>query len=255
MISALAMCRAACAANSIINTAPIAKFGAMNTLALAVFRSSRSWGLKPVVPITTWTPASTASRALATALVGIVKSTSTSAPSRTSASDVFSAGSARPVSSMSGADSTARHTVWPIRPAAPATATRMALGTLGGLHQRRPDRGERLVEARLVGADARGGQAVRRPQLIDKPGQVIERHGVDPLDGLIQRQQRHAGEDLRPEPVHARTGRLEREHDPTLEILLGPLELVRRGRLLAYALELGSNHGKTLGDVVGPRPD
>jgi hypothetical protein len=30
---------------------------------------------------------------------------------------------------MSGADSTARHTVWPIRPAAPATATRMVVAT------------------------------------------------------------------------------------------------------------------------------
>src|ERR1700733_2603652 len=242
MISALAMCRAAWTANCIISTAPIAKLGAINTLALPAFRSSRSCGSKPVVPITTWTPASTASRALATALVGIVKSTSTSASLRTSASGVFSAGSARPVSSMSGAASTARQTVWPIRPAAPATATRMGAGTLGALHERRSDRRERLVEARLIRPDARGGQVVGRPQLIHELGEVLERHRVNPLDGLVERQQWHAGEDLGPEPVHAGAGRLEREHDATLEVLLGTLELVRRGGLLANAIELGSDH-------------
>ena len=50
------------------------------------------------------------------AVAGVVKSTTTSAPSRTSASDVSSAGSARPASSMSSAPSTASQTVAPIRP-------------------------------------------------------------------------------------------------------------------------------------------
>ena len=123
MISALAMCRAAWTANCIISTAPIAKFGAMNMFAPVT--PSSSAGSNPVVPITTCTPAAMASRALATALAGTVKSTSTSASFRTSASGVSSAGSARPVNSMSSAPSTARHTVCPIRPAAPATATRI----------------------------------------------------------------------------------------------------------------------------------
>ena len=78
MISALRMCRAAAVANCIISTAPIAKFGAMKMFALASDRSDSSPGSKPVVPITTCTPAATASRALATAVVGTVKSTSTS---------------------------------------------------------------------------------------------------------------------------------------------------------------------------------
>ena len=50
MISALAMCRAAWTANCIISTAPIAKFGAMNTLALAPFRSLELGGSKPGGP-------------------------------------------------------------------------------------------------------------------------------------------------------------------------------------------------------------
>ena len=62
MISALAMCRAAWAANCIISTAPMAKFGAMKTLAPVSPRSSSM--SKPVVPITTWTPAASAARAL-----------------------------------------------------------------------------------------------------------------------------------------------------------------------------------------------
>ena len=83
----------------------------------------RSSSAQPDVPITTCTPACAAARALPTTWSGSVKSTSTSAPSSTSATAVPSAGSARPVSSMSPAPSTAPHTVEPMRPAAPATAT------------------------------------------------------------------------------------------------------------------------------------
>ena len=77
MISALARCRAACAANCIMSTAPMAKLGATNTLAPVRPRSSST--SKPVVPITAWTPAATACLALSRAVSGTVKSTSTSA--------------------------------------------------------------------------------------------------------------------------------------------------------------------------------
>ena len=74
------MCRAASAAKRIIRTAPIAKFGAISTFARAgasgvrpAGRSSSSSGssAKPVVPMTTCTPAFTQASALASALAGV----------------------------------------------------------------------------------------------------------------------------------------------------------------------------------------
>ena len=71
---------AASAAKRIISTAPMAKFGAMKTLPAARAAAARSGsGSKPVVPMTTWTPAARHSSALACAVAGCVKSTTTSA--------------------------------------------------------------------------------------------------------------------------------------------------------------------------------
>src|SRR6185312_4253161 len=188
MISARAMWRDAATANCVISTAPMAKLGATNTLALASRRSFSSDTSKPVVPITTWTPAATAMRALASAVVGMVKSTSTSgAADNASSSDVPREGSARATSSMSSAPSTASHTVDPIRPAAPATATLISdpatappsahrdLGELGG------DRAQRLVKALGLGSDPGRRQSLGVPQLIGEGGKVGQRHGVDAL--------------------------------------------------------------------------
>jgi hypothetical protein len=126
MISAAAMCLDASAAKRIISTAPIAKFGATKALASDPSAASRSASRsKPVVPITTCRPAASTVRALSSAVSGRVKSTTTSQPPRTSGSGVPSAGSALPASSSPSAASTAAHTAWPIRPAAPATATRV----------------------------------------------------------------------------------------------------------------------------------
>src|SRR3954468_14948904 len=71
MISAPSMCRDASAAKRIISTAPIAKLGATKTLAEAPLANERSCPRsKPVVPMTTCTPASSASRALPSAWSG-----------------------------------------------------------------------------------------------------------------------------------------------------------------------------------------
>ena len=88
MISARCMWRDASAAKRIISTAPIAKFGATNALALArLGAAARSASTsKPVVPITTWRPAASTARALSSAASGRVKSTTTSQPSSTAAS-------------------------------------------------------------------------------------------------------------------------------------------------------------------------
>src|SRR3954447_1889331 len=101
MISALAMCREASAANCIISTAPMAKFGATNTL--APVRPSISSRSQPVVPTTTCTPSARHWRTLCGAASGVVKSTTTSASPSTSAGPGPSEGSARPTRSRSSA--------------------------------------------------------------------------------------------------------------------------------------------------------
>ena len=127
--------------------------------------SSRS---KPVVPITTCTPAATASRALATAVVGIVKSTSTPGPRRAPRPpSTPSAGSARATSSMSGGASTARQTVSPIRPAAPATATlidaRRGLRPAPAPTRPAAPRRSGRASGPIPAADSRSGPTARRP--------------------------------------------------------------------------------------------
>ena len=61
-----------------------------------------------------------------------------------------------------GAPRRRAQTVCPIRPAAPATATRIA-GAHSDCHERRPDGGQRLLEALLVRADARRPTGARAP--------------------------------------------------------------------------------------------
>ena len=166
--------------------------------------------------MTTCTPAASASRALPSAWSGCVKSTSTSASPSTSATAVSRAGSARPVSSMSSAPSTAAQTVCPMRPAAPATATRITRDLARGGHLRRG-----LAERGLVGPDAGRGQALGRPQLVGQGPQVVERHGVDALHDLVGLEDREVVEQRRAEAVHPRAGRLHAEHDARLDVLAG----------------------------------
>ena len=63
------------------------------------------------------------------------------------------------------------------------------------------------------------------------------------------------GEHRRAQAVHARAGRLEREHDPPLDVLLARVELLRADRLLADPLELAAEHLADLGQVLRPRAD
>src|SRR3984885_9732935 len=225
----------------------MAKLGATNTLALAPRRSSSSAIAKPVVPMTTWMPAATASRVLASAVEGIVKSTRTSgAADSASPNDVPRAGSTRATSSMSSAPSTASHTVAPIRPAAPATATLMtaicpdsADRDLGEL-RRHPAQG--LVEALGVGSDPGRRQPLGIPQFLSEGHQVSQRDRVDAPHHLIQRHQRRLGQDLGPEPVHPRSRGLQGEYHAALEVLLGAVKLLGGGRLGAEARELGADH-------------
>src|SRR4051812_19203594 len=277
MISARRMYCDACAAKRIISTAPIAKFGATKTLPPPPSPAS-SAGSQPVVPTTACTPARTQARAFAEAVPGTVKSTTTSQSRRISASSTPSAGSARPVSAMSSAPSTASQTVCPMRPAAPATPTRMgpdagavliASAPDGGRRrpwsskdalsrdrladERRRDGLDRAAERGGVGADAGGAELLRREQVAGEHGDVVERDGVDALDHLVYAHQRHVGEDGRAEAVHPRRRRLERQHDPALDVLLRAGELVGARRVLAHALELVGDDRHRPHDVVRPR--
>src|SRR3954449_13162030 len=277
MISARRMYCDACAAKRIISTAPIAKFGATKTLPPPLSPAS-SAGSQPVVPTTACTPPRTHARAFAEAVSGTVKSTTTSQSPRISVSSTPSAGSARPASAMSSAPSTASHTVWPMRPAAPATPTRIgpAPGAVliasapdGGRRrpwssnnalsrdrladERRRDGLDRATERGGVGADAGGAELLRREQVAGEHGDVVERDGVDALDHLVYAHQRHVGEDGRAEAVHPRRRRLERQHDPALDVLLRAGELVGARRVLAHALELVGDDRHRPHDVVRPR--
>ena len=165
MISLSGMCSAAWRANCIISTAPIAKFGATNRLALPTPRSSSNEA--PVVPITQCTPASRQARAFSSAASGWLKSTTTSASPSTSASETPSCGigAARPATCRS-APSTAEHTVCPMRPAAPETATLITprvrrspspapSGRCPRPHRRPPPRATRAATAREPGPSRR----------------------------------------------------------------------------------------------------
>ena len=131
MISTCGRKRAASAANRIISTAPMAKFGAINPPRAC--RSACAWraaicsAVKPVVPITGCTPVSMMVRALSLAQEGCVKSTTTCArvaamvPARSSPRSVCA------TSSVSGSAVTAATTWRPMRPLAPFTNTRIGI--------------------------------------------------------------------------------------------------------------------------------
>jgi hypothetical protein len=147
MISADSNHGAAIAARCIIRTAPMAKFGATTAFARSPskspVRSCRSPSVRPVVPMTAWTPLRAHQREFDRTPSMFVKSTATCGSAFFTAGPTISrvspvppmpksssgrsrcGGSTTATSSMSGASSTARQTVVPMRPAAPMTTTRI----------------------------------------------------------------------------------------------------------------------------------
>ena len=129
MISTDSKNRAARSANSIISTAPIAKFGAITTPSSGLCDSQCAdpvdrASVKPVVPTTTLMPCSMHQCRWSITTSGVVKSTTTSAPASATLNSQ-SPWSTIATSSRSSAPSTARHTSVPIRPRAPSTPTRI----------------------------------------------------------------------------------------------------------------------------------
>ena len=98
---------------------------------------------------------------------------------------------------MSSAPSTAAHTAWPMRPAAPETATvitpRAGATRPRGRSGRRPRRTPR-----------RRRPALRQPELPRQPVHVVERDRVEGGQHLVQGEQRHAHQHRAAEPVHPR---------------------------------------------------
>ena len=174
MISAARMCLAASAANCIISTAPIAKFGATNTLAPAPRRSSSAPASKPVVPITTWTPAATASWALATAVVGdreVDQHVGPAVGQRLASAQVQRRiGPGHQLHVVGAVDRLADGLAHPPGRARDRDADRRAgrRAAIGGSAsgQRRLGGRQRPLEAVGVRSDAGGGQPLGRPQLV-----------------------------------------------------------------------------------------
>ena len=235
MISAARMCRAASAANRIIRTAPMAKLGATNTLAApprapraqrGQTRSSRSPRARP---------AATASRALASAVSGTVKSTSTSGRC---ASACASEAAQRRVGARHqlevGRASTRRRRPSPPSARPPRPPRR---GSPARPLPRAPARqplsacSKRSWSGPIPAAESRSGAHSSSVS----SARSWMRDGVDPRHHLVDRHQRRAGQHLRAEAVHPGAGRLQRQHDAALEVLLGAGQLLGGGGLLAKA--------------------
>ena len=120
---------AALAANRIISTAPMEKFGATSTRTsgrsasqLRGPASSRS-SSKPVVPTTTSMPCRTQNSTFCMTAPGWVKSTATSAPASTSAPRIVADVDLRDQFQAAARPARRGRRLGPIRPAAPSTAT------------------------------------------------------------------------------------------------------------------------------------
>ena len=99
-------------------------------------------------------------------------------------------------------------------------------------------------------ADGRGGHPLRHPVLAGQGLDVLGLDRLDALDHLVDREQLRAGEEGLADPVHAGARALEAEHQPALEVVLGPAELVGRDGLLGEPPELGGDHPARRREVV-----
>src|SRR5690349_2509049 len=105
-------------------------------------------------------------------------------------------------------------------------------------------------EALRARADARGGEPLRGEQL---PRKRRDRIGVDGIDlgaDAVEGEQLGVGQHGLPEPAGPVRGGLHGEHDPALQVLLGPLELGRVEAPLPHQLELIGDDADALGQIV-----
>src|SRR4051794_22643435 len=253
-ISAACRCRDASAANRIISTAPIAKFGATktgNSAARATWSTSAV--SHPLVPTTQGTPAVSARRTFGTTAPGAVKSTIASASASVSTSSCPASTSAGP-STAPTLPISGEGGLWPysrifIRSSAasgkrasgaPHAARANVPHRVGNAHgqsphvlkpaptsgasrcarERRRHLLECLEEALLARADPGRGQPLRREQ---GRRQLRDELGLDRLDlgdDAVEGEDLGVGHERLSEPVHSRRRRLHAEHDAPLEVLL-----------------------------------
>src|SRR5690625_4677951 len=172
---------------------------------------SRASSCQPVVPTTACTPASMSACTFASVALGTVKSTATSA---TPASEATSSPrSRRATRSIPSASSTARHTVAPIRPAAPSTATRMLLAAAAWLIPARVAAPAARTSTCSVGGQRRGGDVlVERADHGQVPGlgvqvggqgaHVLGSDGPQPREALLDGEELPGGDLAAAEPGH-----------------------------------------------------
>ena len=183
MISALAMIRDASAAKRIMSTAPIAKFGATRTLPspLASRRSRR--GRSRSCPTTAWTPArdgepDVPERGVGAGEVDEDVGVAEDVGDRYAQRRVGAPGELHVVGAARRRRRRGAHA-----PRGAGDRRRRIRRPRG--QPRRRDRLERRPEGRLVAADARGAQPLGREQLGGELAHVLDGHGVDVLDDLV----------------------------------------------------------------------
>src|SRR6476660_3392329 len=254
-ISAAGRCRLACSANCIISTAPIAKLAAWNSCtpaaaACAPSSSSRP-GATPVVPSTSGTRASMHNRQAGSANSGAVKSTTTSpwpadsASARPMPSEGAAAAATLRSASASIADASARPT-WP---EAPDRITRIIARSYSS-GERGVQRGNGLAEAILVRPHAGHRQPVGCEQLAGERRHRLRLDRVDLGADAVERKQLGVGQHGLAQPAGPVRGRLHRQHDPPLQVLLGALQLVVGELPLPHPHQLVGGDAHALGQVV-----
>src|SRR3954452_19667768 len=254
-ISAAGRWRLACSANCIISTAPIAKLAAWNSCtpaaaACAPSSSSRS-GASPEVPNTSGTRASMQSPQAGSANSGAVKSTTTSPSAADSApaSPMPSEGAAATATVRSASASIADTSARPTRPEAPDRITRIIARSYSS-GERRVQRGHGLAEAVLVRPHAGHRQAVGCEQLAGQRRHRLRLDRVDLGADAVERQQLGVGQHRLAQPAGAVRGRLHRQHDPPLQVLLGALQLVVGELPLPHPHQLVGGDAHALGQIV-----
>src|SRR5262245_23655397 len=192
-----------------------------------------------------------------------VKSTATSAPASTIAL-AFAAtctcdagtpsccrsmpawnGSIAATSSRSGASLTALHTVEPMRPPAPNTATRVMRGTLPALQARE--------QRRFVGgADDHECLVGRAQHAVDDARHVVVGDGRDARHDLVELGHVAFDQFAPTEPAHATGRRLERHRQRADEMALRGVELTRgQTAVVDERAELGLHDVERLVEPLG----
>src|SRR6266511_4348880 len=259
-ISARGINAAASRAKRIIKTAPSAKFGAWKhpTPASRASSSMRAWS-KPVVPMTQGSPGSTAAVTFGSTASGAVKSTIASAS--------WSSTSSCPATSSAGART--RPTL-PPRPLRTIFICRAKRG-----HKLRPAENARHFSRLSRSARERGRidssrgpaeyprawpdpgdrQLLRREQQPGELGDLVRLDGLDLRDDPLEGEQLRVRDERLAESAHPIRGRLHREHDPTLQVLLRTRELVRPEVARRDVEDLLAGDLQTGREVLLTRPD